>query len=153
MEYESDGWDELRKMRRQMNRLFNSFGSIFTDRRLSLDKELDKNYRNAWAEFRESGDEYIILIELPGVEKTDIHLDITEDRMLEVKAEKKKVKKYDDESEEKYGIAKTYFGFRRMIHLPEDADEQKLHASYNNGVLEVKLKKNKQKSRKEIKIE
>jgi len=144
--------DEMRRMRKHMNRLFGNFGNMFSDRRIHLDKELDNNYRNAWTEFRETGEEFIIMVELPGVNKEDIHLDLT-DYGLEVKAEKKKEKKHEDKEQGKYAYAKGYFGFSRVIELPENADKEKIKAVYRNGILMIKVKKKKSKKHKTIHID
>ncbi|MBD3252219.1 Hsp20 family protein, partial [Candidatus Pacearchaeota archaeon] len=143
-----DVWSD---MRRQMNRFFNNFGNLFSDRRIALNKKLNENYRNAWTEFHENSNEFIIHVELPGVEKQDIQINQTDDA-LEIKAEKRKEKKHEDEKQGKYGYAKAYFGFSRVIDLPEEADSENIDAKYEDGVLTIKLPKKKKKNKKFIKI-
>jgi HSP20 family protein len=143
--------DEMRRMRRQMNRIFQNFGNFFSNKNIDLDRELDSNYRNALAEFRETRDEYIVEIELPGVEKEDITLDIENGQMM-VKAERKKEKKHISKEKGEFGIARGYFGFSRIISLPENTDTSKIDAVFKNGVLTIKLKKKKSKDYKEIQI-
>lgn len=147
--FEDDSWDEFRNLRRNMNRLF---GSVFSNNRVHLDKELDGNYRNAWTEFGETSEEFIINIELPGVSKEDINLSFA-DGSLEVRAEKKKEKKHEDEESGRYGYAKSFVGFSRVIDLPENADTSKVKAVFRDGVLCVKLGKKKSKDKKDIRIE
>ncbi len=63
-----------------------------------------------------------IIAEMPGVEKDDIKIDVKKDK-LEIKA---------SSGERKYV---------KRIDLPAHVDPDTLAASYNNGVMEIKLKK------------
>jgi HSP20 family protein len=76
-----------------------------------------------------------VVVELPGVEKSDIKTTITEDSLI-IKVDAA-VRKYYKE-----------------LHLPSNVDPDSSKASYNNGVLEIVLKKLKARPRgKEIHID
>lgn len=137
---------QMRKMQRKFDRMF-GFDSPFGNGDSNDDFG---DYRKAFADFREDEDEFIINVELPGIEKEDIKLDIV-NQGIEIRAEKKK------EVEKKEGKlfehSKSFIGFSRYVALPENADLDKVDAIYKNGVLEVKVsKKMKGHNRKEVRI-
>lgn len=83
-------------------------------------------------------DDVILNIELPGVKKDDISIDI-KDRVLTIKGERK------FESEEKkdtyYRRERSYGSFERSFSLSEDILVDEVNAEFENGVLKLTLKK------------
>jgi len=78
----------------------------------------------------------IVHAELPGVEKKDINLDVT-DGVLTISGERH----YEHEMKEENVLrVERYFGsFSRSFSLPANIDGNKAEASLKDGVLEVKL--------------
>lgn len=150
-----DPFEELKRFRREMNRLFDSFfGSEFAERALpdmsSMKKEMQL-FRQPLSDLKETDKEFIALIEIPGVDKKDIQLQITENT-LEVKAEKKHEIKIEKEGYLR--AERAYKGFYRAIPLPTRVIPEQATASYKNGVLEVVMPKaEKKKPEKARKIE
>lgn len=95
---------------------------------------------------REGEFAYHVDVDLPGVKKEDIKVDINKG-VLTISGERK-VK------EEDYYKVETYFGkFSRSFTLPDNADIENIEASSENGVLEVIIPKLKEDSaRKTITI-
>ena len=78
----------------------------------------------------------IVRVEMPGVKPEDIDIAV-HDRVLTIYGEREV-----DEEEERAGyyIRELRHGsFRRSMLLAEDMDEEKIHARYQNGILEVIL--------------
>lgn len=97
----------------------------------------------------EGKDELVAKVELPGIARDDIQINITDNR-LTIKGEKKKE---TEVKEEDYHRSERYFGsFIRSIELPGDVQAEKTRASFSNGVLEIHLPKTEQSKRKEIKV-
>lgn len=99
---------------------------------------------------REVDDAYFIDVDLPGIKKEDIDIDI-HDGMLSIKGERK----FKDEiKEDDYYKIETSFGkFMRTFSLPDDTNTEEVDANFNNGVLEIKVAKiDKEASRKRIEI-
>lgn len=139
-------WDirrELKRMGRQIERLFSEGTSRFKE-------GFSSNFRRPLSEFEESEDEYVASIELPGIDKNDIKLDIG-DENIEIKAEKRHEMKSKDEEKGEYRYAKKYVGFRELIDIPRNVDRDNIDAEYKNGMLIIKMRKLKSK-KKSLKI-
>jgi len=104
------------------------------------------------ADISETKKEFLIKAELPGVEKSDIHVSIN-NGMLTLEGEHKRHKEEDDET---FHRVENFYGkFSRMFAMPENVDEAKIRAECKDGVLKVHLPKTKQTTpelSKEIKI-
>jgi HSP20 family protein len=101
---------------------------------------------------REGEFAYHIEVDLPGMKKDDIDIQI-EDNNLIISGERKIKKELKEENY--YKIESSYGKFKRSFSLPEDVDLENIHASSTDGVLEVvvpKLEKEKIEKTKKIKI-
>ncbi|MEE0802060.1 MAG: Hsp20/alpha crystallin family protein [Gemmiger sp.] len=98
---------------------------------------------NGLAEFktdiRDTGDAYQMECDLPGFKKEDISLSLN-DNMLTIKAERHS----DFEDQDKKGsylrCERNYGSYTRSFDVT-GVDTNKIHASYNNGVLCIMLPK------------
>lgn len=99
---------------------------------------------------REGESAYHIDVDLPGVKKEDIKVDINKE-ILTISGERKTK---DEVKEEDYYKVETSFGkFTRSFTLPENIDIENIEARSDNGVLEVIIpKKEEQNSKKSIEI-
>ena len=98
---------------------------------------------------REGDDAYYIEVELPGIKKEDINIDVN-DEVLTVSGERKIEEESKDD--EFYRIESRYGKFERSFTLPEDVDSDKIEATSNNGVLEIKIPKVQKVEKKPKKI-
>ncbi len=76
----------------------------------------------------------VIRAELPGVNQEDVDITL-QDNVLTISGERKA-----EREEERGGYfvrERRYGSFSRSLALPEGLDESKVHARYENGVLEV----------------
>jgi len=87
---------------------------------------------------REGEFAYHVDVDLPGVKKEDIKIDV-KDNMLIINGERS----FKDEvKEEDYYKVETSFGkFARSFTLPDNVDIENIDASTDNGVLEVVIPK------------
>ncbi len=79
----------------------------------------------------------VIRAELPGVKQEDVDITLQND-VLTISGERKA-----EQEEERGGYhirERRYGSFSRSLALPEGLDESKIHARYDNGVLEVTVK-------------
>ncbi|WP_456432237.1 Hsp20/alpha crystallin family protein [Nitratifractor sp.] len=87
---------------------------------------------------READDAYYIEVDLPGVKKEDISIDV-KDNVLTISGERKieEERKGDDF----YRVESVYGKFERSFTLPEDVDADKIEAEAKDGVLTVRIPK------------
>lgn len=147
-----DFFDEMRRMREEMDRLVKEFNERFYsgERLLPTPGERLPAMRTAVADIQETDENIIATIELPGMKKEDIYLTLREN-MLEIKAETKEEEKKEEEGYKSY--KSRYTGFYRILPLPAAIDADNAKATYKNGILEVKMPKIEKKKKKEISIE
>ncbi|MFQ6136824.1 MAG: Hsp20/alpha crystallin family protein [Candidatus Hydrothermarchaeales archaeon] len=149
-----DPYEEIRRLERQMNRLFAEFWGE-RPRLLGPGKTALKPYEEVGAiepytDIQETDKEIIITAEIPGVEKEEIDINATEDR-IEISAESKR------EVEEKEGgylrRERSYGRYYRSYALPASVTPENAKANYKNGVLEVRLPKKEIKKGTSVKVE
>jgi HSP20 family protein len=79
--------------------------------------------------------EYIITVEVPGVDEKDVKLEVSADGTLTVSGEKHK-----EVHKGLFGNAnleRSYGAFTRVLSLPDDADHDAVTAFFRNGVLTI----------------
>lgn len=146
---------------RSIDRLFNEMTSFFNesfwrpfdlsfpDFNLRLLNE-EPFFRTPLANITEEDDMFKIKAELPGLDKGDLEVAI-KDGMLEIKGEKKE----EHEEKKKGFIRKEYSSssYFRRFKLPENIDNDKIDATLNKGLLEIKLPKKEAEEKKKKRIE
>ncbi len=98
---------------------------------------------------REDDKAFYLDVDLPGVKKKDIELNIT-DGVLTIKGERKTRNAQEDKTY--YKIESSYGKFERSFTLPKDIDESKIEAEVENGVLSLTIPKSAQDVQKTKKI-
>jgi HSP20 family protein len=97
----------------------------------------------------EEKDDIVVKAELPGMDKNDIEVNIS-DSHLTLKGEKKKEEKVEEENY--YRCERSYGSFLRTVDLPAEVQADKIKASFKNGILEVRLPRSEESKTKEIKV-
>ena len=99
----------------------------------------------------DAGDAYKIQAEIPGVHKEAIHVAMDGNRVT-VSAEVKQEE--TERKEDRILRSERYFGsISRSFQLPQEVDQAKAKARYDNGVLSLTLPKRKGSISKELQIE
>ncbi len=95
-------------------------------------------------------DRIIVKVELPGVEKEDLKLSLSENN-LTIQGELKR----DEEikKENYYCCERAHGKYARTIPLPVEIDRDKVSAKFKNGIIEIDLPKKPEIQPKEIDIE
>lgn len=151
----SDIYDEFRRFEEVMNRLFGELWGIPVNRGLLLPGEITasgaiERYRKPFIDLIETDKEVVATVDMPGLEKEDIKINLTEDR-LDISTETKR----EEEKKEKGYIYKERRGgcYHRSVSLPYAIDPDNSKASYNNGVLQITMPKTEIKKRTPLKVE
>jgi len=97
----------------------------------------------------EEGNELVLKADVPGLEKKDIHIQVS-DNFLTVSGERKKEEKV--EKENYYGYERFHGSFFRRFELPYDVDAEKIKAHLDRGVLEVRIPKSEEAKKRTRKI-
>ena len=128
------GDDPFTALRREMDRVFESFGR---------DLEWPSAGLPAGAmapsiDVTESDNELKIEAELPGVDEKDVEVTVT-DNLLTIKGEKKAEK--EEKKKNYHLVERSYGSFVRSVPLPFAAEPGKAKATFKNGVLSITLPK------------
>jgi len=95
----------------------------------------------------EQPDKFIVTADVPGFSKENIKVNLTDDGLLQIKAEQSQQWK-DQSKDKKYLKAERVFAnMQRTIALPKGVEPSKISANYENGVLHVNLPKTEEKQR------
>ena len=93
--------------------------------------------------------ELLVRAELPGVEKEDVEVTISGDRlMIEANREFEEV----DEKEDFYRHEMGYGKLMRTVVLPDEVDLENIHAELKEGILKVTLPKIRVAERHTVKV-
>ena len=87
---------------------------------------------------REGEHAYHVEVDLPGVKKDDINVDV-KDNIVTISGERKSKKEVKEE--DYYKVESSYGKFERSFTLPENVDVENIHAESQDGVLEVVIPK------------
>lgn len=128
----------------------NLVDELFNDNFFSL---MDRDITSTtWprVDIAENKDAYHLKADLPGMTKENIAINV-EHGTLTITGEKKEETK-EHEKGRFYHYERSYGRFSRSFNLPEDVDTNSIEAAYNNGVLELTLKKSETAKPKAIEV-
>lgn len=97
----------------------------------------------------ENDSHYTITVEIPGVRKDDVQVELRDD-MLVIQGEKKSER--EEKKERGRHVERSYGSFSRAFTLPSDADAERLEASFKEGVLTVRIPRREALKPKQIAI-
>ena len=124
----------LERFANELSRIFDDFGLGRGFRHVPAPGEL-----MTWAprvDVTQHKDELVIRVDLPGVEKNDVHVNVAEDAMT-VHGERHRAQ--EEERDGMYRAERNYGAFYRTIALPAGAISDQAKASFQNGVLEIRM--------------
>ncbi|MCJ7443827.1 MAG: Hsp20/alpha crystallin family protein [Methanotrichaceae archaeon] len=159
--------DELRRLQRRMNRLMEDWGltkleSRYLEEMQRIQKRIedlmkesevtstDRDIITPLVDIRETEEAIILVMDLPGVDKQDVDINIVEGK-LHIVAERRS----DTEVSEKeyHKRERIYTKFDRILNLPVAVKAEEANAKLTNGILEVTLPKEIITAKRRISIE
>ncbi len=140
--------DPFTAMRREMDRLFDGFTRDWSVPAVAsggafLTPKVNVSETDAGLE---------LTAELPGIDQKNISLDIA-DNVLTLKAEQTSEKEEKDEKRHYHLIERSEGTYMRRFALPFEADEAKVEATFDKGVLKVTVPRSADSERPSRKIE
>jgi HSP20 family protein len=143
-------WDparEIDSLQTEMNRLFSSFfetpnrpgnGGSATTRRWIPAMDLV-----------ETGDHFVLKADLPGLGDNDVNVEL-ERNVLTISGERKT--EHEERHEGFYRLERAAGSFSRALTLPDGIDPEAVKASFDKGVLEVRIPKPEASKPKRVQI-
>jgi HSP20 family protein len=132
---------ELTTLQSEMNRLFNSFfegNGEGSPRRWTPSMDLV-----------EVEDHLVLRADLPGLSEEDVNIEV-QDNVLTVSGER--TTEREEKREGYYRMERAFGNFSRSMTLPEGVDAEKIQASFDKGVLEVRIPKPEERKPRRISI-
>lgn len=106
----------------------------------------------AWApdlDVKETDNEVVVSVDLPGMEEKDVEIALRDD-MLTVRGERKAEK--TEKNENWQVVERSYGAFYRAVALPFEPDAGKAQATFEKGVLTIRIPKSAEVKATERKI-
>jgi HSP20 family protein len=135
----------------EMERMFNDFFQqrFFAPSWMPRFKFPELTEVSASVDMFEEGDDLVVKAELPGMKKEDINVDLNDD-VITISGEKKSEER--TERKDFHRVERTFGSFTRRLRLPVEINADKVKASFNNGVLEIRMPKSETEKQKVQKI-
>ncbi len=130
----------------------NNFNSMFDDFFNSFNSAISA--RIPRVDIYEDKEGFYLDVELPGYVKEDVDLKIENHNLTIQTSDSFNKNLADTKSDREYLVKETYQkqSFKRTFSLPKDVDEEKIEATYTNGVLGIKIPKSQKVLAKSILI-
>jgi HSP20 family protein len=137
---------ELQTIQQEMNRLFGTF--FDSQAGAPADPALGRRWIPAM-DLVEEDQHYVLKADLPGVKENDVNIEL-EDNVLTVSGERRS---QHEETRDGYRRIERASGrFARTLTLPEGVDPDAIEASFEDGVLEVRIPKPEQTKPRKVEI-
>lgn len=140
--FDPDTWnpfEEMQQMQRQMDGMFeNAFGHF----------GMSSNFRDIFQEqafapkldLQEEEDRYMVRMDLPGVEKTDVDIHV-DDSTLVIKGKREEMVEQGGQDGQAEIRERRMGEFERSIELPQTVDAERMTTDYKDGTLTIILPK------------
>jgi HSP20 family protein len=136
---------EIGSLQQEMNRLFNTF---FDTPAASAGNGGQRRWVPAM-DLVETDDYFVLRADLPGLGEEDVTLEV-EDNVLTLSGERKV--EHEDRREGFYRVERATGAFSRSLTLPEGIEPDQIVATFDKGVLEVRIPKPAQKQPRRVQI-
>jgi HSP20 family protein len=140
-------WEPLRELtslQGEMNRLFNTF--------FDMPPAGDGATLRRWIppmDLVETEDAYVLRADLPGLDEKDVSIEF-EDNVLTVSGERKA--EHEEKREGYYRIERSSGSFSRALTLPEGVNVEAVKATFDKGVLEIRIPKPEERKPRRVQI-
>ena len=134
---------ELSSLQTEMNRLFNA----------AFDSPGGNSGSRRWTpamDVLETDDHFVLRADLPGVAEDDVKIELDEG-VLTISGERKA--EHEDKREGYVRVERSYGSFRRSLTLPEGVEPEAVTASFDRGVLEVRIPKPEERKPRRVAIQ
>ena len=141
-------WEPLREFSTLQNEMNRLFGSVFDTPPAPGSGGTLRRWMPAM-DLVETGDHFVLRADLPGLSEEDVNIEV-EDRVLTISGERKAEHQVDKDGFHR--IERAFGTFSRSLTLPEGIDPEAVQASFDRGVLEVRIPKPEERKPRKITI-
>jgi HSP20 family protein len=141
-------WEPLREfttLQNEMNRLFNT---VFDTPAPGVGGNTLRRWMPAM-DLVESGDHFVLRADLPGLDQEDVKIEL-EDTTLTISGARNA--EHEERAEGYYRLERAFGSFSRTLQLPKGIDPEAVTASFDRGVLEVRIPKPEERKPRRIEI-
>jgi HSP20 family protein len=143
-------WNPISEFQNEYDRLFDNWFTPVVYR-----SKVDQQFVPT-CDIEKAEDHYLLTLEMAGVKKEDIKLEVVENQLIisgERKSEPRIREQAQDDTEYLYKYSERHYGkFQRTFTLPVGLDTGKIEANYQDGILRVMVPKEEAAKPRQIKI-
>jgi HSP20 family protein len=136
---------ELNTLQSEMNRLFNT---LFDAPTPGNGGGVARRWIPAM-DLVETDADFVLRADLPGLSEEDVNIEL-EDNVLTVSGER--TGEHEERKEGYYRVERSSGSFSRSLTLPEGVDPEGIKASFDRGVLEVRIPKPEERKPRKVAI-
>jgi HSP20 family protein len=124
---------DILSMQRSINKMFDSLfhGGVW-------DEEMAASMWNPAVDVQDRDQEYVLRVELPGVARDDVNI-TTRENIITIRGEKKQEKETRESTYRR--TERLYGSFQRSFSLPGSVKNDKIEATFKDGILEIVVPK------------
>ncbi|MFC5262371.1 Hsp20/alpha crystallin family protein [Kribbella qitaiheensis] len=131
----------------EFDRLTQQLSQLFQEQWPELPSLLGSDGFTPLADLEETDDAYVLEVELPGLKKKDINIDV-EDRRIVISGERLEQKRTGWLRRQNRSRGR----FRYEVVLPDPVDEDGVEATLHDGVLQVRVPKSSTGQRRHVEV-
>jgi HSP20 family protein len=140
-------WEPLRELTTLQNEMNRLFGTVF-----DTPTQSNGGTMRRWMpamDLVEAEGYFVLTADLPGLSEEDVNIEV-EDRVLTVSGERKAT--HEVSKDGFHRVERAFGTFSRSLTLPEGINPEAVEASFDRGVLEVRIPKPEQPKPRKISI-
>ena len=140
-------WEPLREFTTLQNEMNRLFGTVF-----DTPAQGNGGTMRRWMpamDLVETEQHFVLHADLPGLSEEDVNIEV-EERVLTISGERKA--EHETNKEGYHRVERAFGSFSRSLTLPEGVDPEAVAASFDRGVLEVRIPKPEERKPRKISI-
>ena len=142
-------WEPLREMATLQNEMNRLFGTFFDTPTTAVSGNGVRRWMPAM-DLVETDEHFVLRADLPGLTEEDVNIEL-EDRVLTLSGERNA--EHEEKKEGYYRLERATGSFSRSLTLPDGIDADGITATFDKGVLEVRIPKPEERKPRRVAIQ